>query len=200
MKRLVALVLGAVLLGVMMGGTGAAAEGTPAAGPVDLAAAASYCTEKGGTVVTRQPVLGTNLGRDQWIVLGGATEFCDFQHSDGSSISLSLATLYSEQPTMAALAYLTKPPVPADTGGANPSAVHCVHLGGAYDFGSGMSGGGWIEIGAGDNPNVVNYCTFADGSMMDAWGITYHANGVVRGADLTPILRYQATTYPKLWG
>jgi hypothetical protein len=43
---------------------------------------------------------------------------------------------------------------------------------------------------------VIEYCTFADGSMIDAWGLTYHTGGVIRGADLTPILRYQATDYP----
>jgi putative hemolysin len=175
---------------------------TPAAGPIDLDAAAAYCTEKGGTVVTRQPMLGANLDPASRIVLGGAVQFCDFQGKagDSSRISLSLETLYSEQPTLAALAYLTKPPVPKDATGANPSTLYCIHLGGAYNFGGNLAGGGWVATDPSADQNVANYCVFADGSMIDAWGITYHANDIVRGVDLTPILRYHATDYPKAWG
>ena len=34
-------------------------------------------------------------------------------------------------------------------------------------------------------------CVFPDGSMIDEWGITYYAGGVVRGADLALLFDYQ---------
>lgn len=207
MNRLAFVALGLALIGCAFSGVSARAQGTPAAapaaGPIDLEAAAAYCTEKGGAVVTRQPMLGANLDPAGRVVLGGATQFCDFHSTaagDSSRISLSLAALYSEQPTLAALAYLTKPALPKDTGGANPSTIYCIQLGGAYNFGGNLAGGGWVATDAAADQNVANYCVFADGSMIDAWGIAYHANDIVRGVDLTPILRYQATDYPKVWG
>jgi hypothetical protein len=53
-------------------------------------------------------------------------------------------------------------------------------------FGPGASGGGWV---AKDDPDdqVLALCMFADGSAIDEWGITYYANGTVRGADLAPL-------------
>jgi putative hemolysin len=193
---------GLLALAGIVRSTGARAQATPDAGPASApvdTAAAGYCVDKGGTVVTRQPVLGANLDLASRVVLGGATEFCDFRGmaGDDSAISLSLETLYSEQPTLTALAYLTKPPAPKDATGANPSTLYCIHLGGAYNFGSSMAEGGWVATDASADQNVTNYCVFADGSMIDAWGLTYHSGGVIRGADLTPILRYQATEYPQ---
>jgi putative hemolysin len=194
-----------LLLGGIAGSGSARAQSTPdatpAGAPVDLQAAAAYCVEKSGTVVTRQPILGANLDPANRVVLGGATQFCDFRGmaGDDSAISLSLETLYSEQPTLATLAYLTKPPAPKDATGANPSTLYCIHLGGAYNFGGNLAGGGWVATDATADQNVSNYCVFADGSMIDAWGLTYHSGGVIRGVDLTPILRYQATEYPKVF-
>ena len=205
MFRFALVSLGLLLIGSWVVHESAAAqEASPVASPVapvDLQAAASYCVEKGGTVHTRVPILGANLEPSSWIVLGGARQFCDFRGmaGDDSAISLSLETLYSEEPTLAALVYLTKPPVP-ESGGANPSTMYCAHLGGAYNFGSNMTGGGWVIAEPTPSGDVTNYCVFADGSMIDAWGLTYHSGGVVRGADLTPILRYQATDYPRVWG
>ena len=37
----------------------------------------------------------------------------------------------------------------------------------------------------------MSLCMFADGSAIDEWGITYYANGDVRGADLATKMRYQ---------
>ena len=34
-------------------------------------------------------------------------------------------------------------------------------------------------------------CVFPDLSSIDFWGLTYHAGGTVRGADLAPLFRYQ---------
>lgn len=205
MARLAFMTVALLLLGGIVGSSGVRAQATPeaspAAAPVEMQAAAVYCTEKGGTVVTREPILGANLDPADRIVLGGATQFCDFRGmaGDDSAISLSLETLYSEQPTLAALAYLTKPPTLKDATGGNPSTLYCIHLGGAYNFGGNMAGGGWVATDAVADQNVANYCVFADGSMIDAWGLTYHAGGVIRGADLTPILRYQATEYPAVF-
>jgi putative hemolysin len=207
MRRFAFIAFTLALLATITGGISARAQSTPEAASgsaqqIDLQAAADYCREKGGTVVKRVPVLGANLDPASRVTLGGATDFCDFRGlaGDDSAISLSLATLYSEQPTLAALAYLTKPSPPRDATGANPSTLYCIHLGGAYNFGSNMAGGGWVETGPNANPDVANYCVFADGSMIDAWGLTYHSGDVIRGADLTPILRYQATEHPQVFG
>lgn len=181
-----------------------AQEATPLA-DVEVGPAAAYCVEQGGIVRHRTPVYGTN-GPELWqIELGGARDFCEFTGGEGADppeswISISLDTLYSELPTLATLAYLTKPPLPGTSGGANPSAVYCAQLGGAYDFGGvGMAGGGWVTDDPAPALDVLNFCVFPDGSMIDAWGITYHAGGVIRGADLTPILRYQSPDPPHVF-
>ena len=38
---------------------------------------------------------------------------------------------------------------------------------------------------------IMAMCMFADGSAIDEWGITYYADGTVRGADLSTKMRYQ---------
>ena len=38
---------------------------------------------------------------------------------------------------------------------------------------------------------VMNQCVFADGSSIDEFGLWYHANDVIRGADLAPRFAYQ---------
>ena len=147
------------------------------------------------------PVLNTNQPREAWVELGTPQRFCEFAQNEGddpdSWISIFLDTLCTQSPTLAALAYLTTSPMPEMTGGSNPSAAYCVHLGGAYDIGGG--GGGWVTSDPDPVIEVQNYCVFADGSMIDAWGLTYHTGDVIRGADLTPILRYQPENPPHVF-
>jgi putative hemolysin len=184
--------------------TPVALDGTPVPA-IDLAAAADYCVANGGIVRDRYPAWGTNLPADQWLQLGGSRQFCEFTGGAGAEpptswISLSLETLYSELPTLATLAYLTQPPLPTTSGSVNPSAVYCTQLGGAYDFGGvSANGGGWVTLDPEPALQVLEFCVFPDGSMIDAWGIAYHSDGTIRGADLTPILRYQSANPPRVF-
>ena len=173
-------------------------SGAPAAsGSLDaqIAAAKTYCTDKGGMLVDRTATWNTNADPAQWVPFGGQMTLCEFQSGDGNDatrISVDLLTLYSEKPTLAAVAYLAKvPPVVPPTPGANPAAYNCTYgLGGSGTFGNGAAGGGWVDP---SQPVfvVMDLCMFEDGSAIDEWGITYYATGAVRGADLAPIFRYQ---------
>jgi putative hemolysin len=170
-------------------GSGASGSGTAASG------AEGYCTSKGGQLVTRVATWNTNADPQAWLQLAGKSEFCEFESGSGQNatrISVDLTTLYSQQPTMAAIAYLSKvPPLTPPQPSANPAAYNCTNqLGGAADFGNTATPGGWVDT---TQPvfKVMNYCVFADGSAIDEFGILYYATGAVRGADLAPILRYQ---------
>lgn len=181
-----------------------AADGTPAASPavVESGDAAAYCVSQGGVVRERTPVLGTNSPATQ-ITLGGARAFCEFTHGEGadddSSIAIDLDSLVSPEPTFAVLAYLTKPPVPENTGGANPASIYCAHLGGAEIGATSGSGGGWVTTDTDTPIDVLEACVFGDGSIIDSWGITYHANDIVRGADLTAKFVYQSANPPHVF-
>ena len=151
-------------------------------------AAADYCTESGGEVETRYPFYGTNEANP--LQLSGSLQVCKFTADDGSSILVGLDTLYTEQPTLAALAYRAKAPL--DTGdapaSANPSSLYCTQLGGTDSFGGvTAAGGGWALEGGAD---VISLCVFPDLSVIDSWGITYYSEGTVRGADLNDLFRY----------
>ncbi len=176
------------------------ASGTTGPG-FDLAAAKAYCTQKGGTVQQRQPTYGTNGPQSDWLPLGAPIDVCRFQADDEahSRIYLDFATLYSTNPTLAALAYLSKTPIPSTAGGANPATALCVKLGGAPNFGSGVEGGGFVNTGDPDDV-VFDPCTFADGSFIEEWGIAYYASGAVRGADLSKLFRFTAPKTPVFGG
>ena len=151
-------------------------------------AAADYCSENGGVVETRYPFYGTNEANP--LQLSGSLQICKFTADDGSSILVSVDTLYTDQPTLAALAYRAKEPL--DTGNApasaNPSSLYCTQLGGTDSFGGvNTAGGGWALEGASD---VISLCVFPDLSVIDSWGITYYSDGTVRGADLNDLFRY----------
>ena len=119
---------------------------------------------------------------------------CRFQADDEakSRIYVDLTTLSSPEPTLAALAYLSKVPLPPSTGGANPATGYCSkELDGSSTFGGvGASGGGWV---AKDDPDdvVVALCVFPDLSFIDEWGLAYHSDGSVRGTDLATAMAYQ---------
>lgn len=185
---------GALALMVLVG----AGVSSGAAAKKDKAAA--YCEQSGGTVQTRTPAYGTNDPATQ-LLLSGPIRFCKFASSeDGSRIYVDLATLNSTKPTLAALAYLENPPVPTVANGANPASVYCSKLGGTDLFGGvNAAGGGWVFKADRDDP-VLEACVFPDRSIIDSWGLTYHANGDIRGADLTPILRYKSQNPPRVFG
>lgn len=151
-------------------------------------AAAAYCTSTGGQVIERAPVYGTNGPSSTWLWLTGKRQFCEYKSpTDGSTIHVLLETLYSTRPTLAALAYYGKPPVGSCEG--NPASCYCSYLGGSDLFGGiNAAGGGWVGS---DYPyNVLEACVFPDMSSIDSWGLTYNANGIIRGIDLTTVLRY----------
>jgi putative hemolysin len=157
--------------------------------PAAQSAAAAYCAESGGVVETRYPFFGT--GGAAPLQLAGSLDVCVFTSAqDGTRILVAADTLYAEQPTLAALAYLNPPPMQG--GGqpsANPSSLYCSQLGGTDLFGGvNAAGGGWGKEGGADS---VALCIFPDLSSIDSWGLTYHSDGVIRGADLSDLLRYQ---------
>jgi len=151
-------------------------------------AAAAYCEQNGGKVIERAPIFGTNGPPSSWLVLKGPRNFCQFTAKDGSRIHVLLETLYSAKPTLAALAYYAKV-APGQSGGGNPASYYCSQLGGSDLFGGvNFAGGGWV--GKGSKDLVLEACIFPDMSSIDSWGLTYNAVGVIRGIDLTTVLRY----------
>lgn len=183
---------------------------TPTVGlPPDNSAdqAGAYCLAKGGEVTQRFPTYNTNAAQAQWLRLAGSRYFCAFlaEPDDSgfqSQISIALDTLYADQPTLAVLAYLEPVALPPFTG-ANPSTLYCQKLGGTAIWGgeNNAAGGGWVTEAPGSATNfqVVDMCMFPDGSMIDAWGLTYKANGVIRGADLSKVVRYQPAQLPNVF-
>jgi len=200
MTRTAALSLAGLLLAV----AGCAAAATPSAaspggggagGSSGDRASRQYCTDKGGMLVDRVATWNTNADPAAQLPLAGKMTFCEFESGSGQQttrIAVDLMTLSSTQPTLAAIAYLSKigPVVPSNPG-QNPGAYDCnTGLGGAGTFGTTAAGGGWV---AASEPvfKVMNLCFFADGSAIDEFGIFYYANDVVRGADLAPLFAYQ---------
>lgn len=151
---------------------------------------AEYCVKKGGEVDVREPYFNTNAGEQSWLRLSGARQFCKFtSKKDGSRIFVLLTTLYTEQPSMAALAYYAQVPITGSCNG-NPASCYCSQLGGSDLFGGvNLNGGGWVKK---SDPvdTVLEACIFPDMSTIDSWGLTYHSVGIVRGKDLTKVLRY----------
>jgi hypothetical protein len=178
-----------------IGCTAPATSADPAAS--DDADARAYCTDHGGMLVDRVATWNTNADPDARLELAGRMTLCEFESTvEGdaapSRISVDLVTLSSEEPTLAAVAYLSKvPPLLPPQPSMNPAQYNCTEgLGGAAAFGNTATVGGWLD---GSQPvfETMSLCMFADGSAIDEFGIFYYATGAVRGADLAPILRYQ---------
>jgi putative hemolysin len=155
-------------------------------------AAADWCTSHGGTVVERFPA--SMASSDKPVTLGPAVRFCEFTGGQGadpadSRISVRLSTIASEQPSMAATAYFTKPAMPESGGSANPASVYCADLGGAELGGQLAPDGGWVN--GSDSTDVAEMCVFPDLSIIDAWGLAYHTMGTIRGADLADVFRWK---------
>jgi hypothetical protein len=92
-----------ILCGAMVcAGAQTAKTSRPAAvGPKE-----AYCTSTGGLVEVRHAVYGTNNAVQNWLPLAAVEGFCQYTLADdGSRIHLSLETLYTTKPTLAALAY-----------------------------------------------------------------------------------------------
>ena len=150
--------------------------------------AAQYCARTGGTVEVRRAVYGTN--GPNTLQLAGIASFCIYTSAkDQSRIHLLLSTLYTKRPTLAALAYILKPKLAGGCQG-NPASCYCTQLGGSDQFGGTTpAGGGWYKKDSVDQ--VLEACIFPDLSSIDSWGLTYHSAGIIRGKDLTKVLRYK---------
>jgi putative hemolysin len=165
----------------------AAPTGALAAG-MDSAAEGSsgdYCTSTGGVSARMHPWSGTNNDASQWMEYGGKRLACTYTAEDTSQITIFEETLESKRPTMAALAYYAE--VPPTGGQGNPSLAYCVQLGGAWQVGNGLDGGGWTT---GRGQRVYSMCVFGDGSAIDTWGLFYHSANIVRGIDLATVLKF----------
>jgi hypothetical protein len=159
-----------------------------------LAAAAStddtgtHCTNTGGTVVIRTPTYGTNDGNG--LALAGPKAWCEYTAHDGSTISLLLTTLNTTQPTLAALAYYAEVPFNGANCEGSPGSCYCSQIGGTDLFGGiNAAGGGWVN-NSDQNP-VLDACIFPDLSSIDTYGLFYHSDNIVRGKDLSRVLRYK---------
>ena len=185
---------------ILMGATAAAllfcAAGTTRAADPDSGSAAAYCTQTGGEVISRVPAYGTNGPPSSWLILTGERNFCQYTSAtDGSRIHVLLETLYATTPTLAAMAYDAKVP-PNPPGPGNPASYYCTQLGGSDLFGGvNAAGGGWY--GKGSEDAVLEACIFPDMSSIDSWGLTYNAEGIIRGIDLTTVLRYTGPAVKK---
>ncbi|HTC46911.1 MAG TPA: DUF333 domain-containing protein [Candidatus Aquilonibacter sp.] len=159
------------------------------AGAPTATAPQAYCTSTGGELETRVPVYGTNGSIQSWLRLAGSEDFCQYTSSvDGSRIHVSLNTLYANKPMLATLAYYAETPWNGQ-GEGNPASLYCTQLGGSDLFGGvNAAGGGWVEMGTIDE--VLEACIFPDNSTIDSWGLFYHSDGIIRGTDLSTVLRY----------
>ncbi len=156
----------------------------------DLSKAANYCVKKGGEVDVRAPYFNTNDDPQNWFRLSGERQFCKFtSKKDGSRIHVLLSTLYTDQPTLAALAYYAEVPFSGSCNG-NPASCYCSQLGGTDLFGGiNLNGGGWVQK---SDPvdTALEACIFPDMSTIDSWGLAYHQAGIIRGKNLEKVLRY----------
>lgn len=165
-------------------------DATAQGGDLDPAAgkAAAYCRQTHGDVEVRRAVYGTN--GSQPLFLAGVKSFCQYTlKKDGSRIHILLSTLYTTKPTLAALAYILKPP-PSGSCQGNPASCYCSYLGGSDQFGGTTgAGGGWFKKNAIDQ--TLEACIFPDMSSIDSWGLAYHSNGIIRGINLAKVMRYK---------
>ncbi|HYM76887.1 MAG TPA: DUF333 domain-containing protein [Candidatus Dormibacteraeota bacterium] len=165
---------------------------TKTAKPAKPGAAEDYCTTTGGVVESRHAVYGTNNAQSSWLLLAGVEPFCEYTLAgDGSRIHLDLNTLYTTKPTLAALAYYAQVPWNGQ-GNGNPASYYCTQLGGAEIGATDLAGGGWVGPGV---DLVLEACIFPDNSTIDSWGLFYHSDNIVRGIDLSTVLRY-SNPYP----
>jgi putative hemolysin len=157
------------------------------------------CTSTGGRVEIRIPVYNTNGPESDWLRLAGKEAFCQYTSpNDGSRIHVSIFTLNTPLPSLAALAYYSQTPWNGQ-GQGNPASYYCTQLGGSDQFGGvNLAGGGWVEFGAIDQ--VLEACIFPDNSTIDSWGLFYHSANIIRGIDLSTVLQYKNPYSAKVKG
>lgn len=145
--------------------------------------AAAYCLKNAGIAETRYPLYDTNSQKP--LQLEGSLQVCTFKANDQTRISIDVNSLYTDKPTLAALAYLSR----TSAAGLSPRD-YCSKLGGSDRFGltNGVEGGWGTTKSGGD---VIALCVFPDQSMIDSQALTDHANWITKGADLEPLLRYK---------
>jgi putative hemolysin len=155
----------------------------------------AYCVSTGGNVETRIPVYGTNNPMKDWLRLSGIQGFCQYTAaSDGSRIHVSLDTLFTQKPSLAALAYYAQTTWNG-VGEGNPASLYCTQLGGSDLFGGiNAAGGAWVQLNTVDV--ALEACIFPDNSTIDSWGLLYHSDNIIRGTDLSTVLKF-ANPYPK---
>lgn len=192
--RVVRAMAGVVMILALSGAAlNMAAEAKKSVKPGKLGVEAAYCTSTGGLVEVRYAVYGTNNAQQNWLPLAGVEVFCQYTlASDGSRIHLSLETLFTTKPTLAALAYYAQVPWNGQ-GQGNPASYYCTQLGGAEIGATDLAGGGWVATGGIDQ--ILEACVFPDNSTIDSWGLFYHSDSIVRGIDLSTVLKY-ANPYP----
>ena len=166
----------------------AAAQTKKTAKPGKVGPEAAYCTATGGLVEVRYAAYGTNNAQQDWLYLAGVEAFCQYTlAADGSRIHLSLDTLYATKPSLAALAYYAEVPWNGQ-GNGNPASFYCTQLGGAEIGATDLNGGGWVSSGGIDQ--ILEACIFPDNSTIDSWGLFYHSDSIIRGIDLSTVLKY----------
>jgi putative hemolysin len=161
--------------------------------PTKVGPEEAYCTATGGLVEVRYAVYGTNNSQQNWLPLAGVEPFCQYTlAADASRIHLSLDTLFTTKPTLAALAYYAQVPWNGQ-GNGNPASYYCTQLGGAEIGATDLAGGGWVATSGIDE--ILEACVFPDNSTIDSWGLFYHSDSIVRGIDLSTVLKY-SNPYP----
>jgi len=171
-----------VVCGTAIHGLAQTAKSKVAASPKE-----AYCTTTGGLLEVRHAVYGTNNDQSNWLWLGAEENFCQYTASDGSRIHISLETLTQTRPTLAALAYYAQVPWNGQ-GNGNPASFYCTQLGGAEIGATDFAGGAWVSRGGIDK--TLETCIFPDNSTIDSWGLLYHSANIIRGIDLSTVLKY----------
>ena len=191
-KKFVGIATVLIVFGTLFSAT---AQTATSADTSTTAAPEAYCTSTGGVVESRIPVYGTNGPIGSWLPLENSRNFCQYtSSSDGSRIHVLIQTLLTQKPTLAALAYYAEVAWNGQ-GEGNPGSLYCTQLGGSDLFGGiNAAGGGWVELRTTDE--VLEACIFPDMSTIDSWGLLYHSAGIIRGTDLSTVLKYP-NPYPK---
>jgi len=175
------------LILILANGAVGALAGTKVHAAAAVDAGTSYCAQTGGILQMRQAVYGTNNAPADWLPLATTQEFCVYKGSDDSTINLAVATLQATKPTLAALAYYAQVPWNG-VGNGNPASFYCTQLGGAEIGATSAGGGAWVAT---SNPDrELETCVFPDNSTIDSWGLLYHSNNIIRGIDLSTVLKY----------
>lgn len=146
----------AVLLCTIMGASLVSVAQNTTKKPAAPSAAEAYCTSTGGALEIRVPAYGTNGPPSSWLKLAGRQEFCRYSGPEDTHIHLNLETLFTPQPSLAALAYYSETPWNGQ-GNGSPASYYCTQLGGTDLFGGvNAAGGGWVALGTIDE--VLDSC------------------------------------------